>query len=134
MASFESADGASDTFRSILYFDPKPRRGVESVFAGPMAVQHYRQAARKGRFLQSLKAYLGDAGFTGTSIGGRHRTLPELIALILQRLLKSAEASLGPLLHVSSSDGRCTSPYPAARARRACLVAYARGARAGRRA
>ena len=97
LASFDSADGASDTFRSILYFDPKPRRGVESVFAGPMAVQHYRQAAHKGRFLQSLKAYLGDAGFTGTSIGGRHRTLPELIALILQRLLTSAEASLGPL-------------------------------------
>ncbi len=97
LATFETRDGASDTFRSILYFDPKPRRGTEAVFAGPLAVQHFRDAVHKGRFLQSLKAYLGDAGFTGTSIGGRHRTLPELIALILQRLLRSAEASLGTL-------------------------------------
>ena len=61
------------------------------------AVQHYREALHKGRFLQSLKAYLGDATFTGTNIGGRRRTLPQLIALIVQRLLRAAEAHLGPL-------------------------------------
>jgi hypothetical chaperone protein len=97
LAHFASPAGSADTFRSILYFDPKPVRGQESVFAGPQAIQHYRQAQHKGRFLQSLKAYLGDAGFTGTNIGGRHRTLPQLIALILQRLLRASEESLGPL-------------------------------------
>ncbi|MGC4082994.1 MAG: Hsp70 family protein [Vicinamibacterales bacterium] len=60
-------------------------------------MEQYRLAPVKGRFLQSLKAYLGDASFTGTTIGGRHRTLPQLIALIIQRLLKSAEATLGSL-------------------------------------
>ncbi|MEQ1910718.1 MAG: Hsp70 family protein [Vicinamibacterales bacterium] len=98
LARFDTGQGdTADTFRSILYFDPKPRKGADSVFAGPRAVEHYRRATHKGRFLQSLKAYLGDAGFTGTSIGGSRRTLPQLIALILQRLLKSAEATLGPL-------------------------------------
>lgn len=98
LARFHTASGDDlDTFRSILYFDAKPRKGAESVFAGPDAFHHYRQAVHKGRFLQSLKAYLGDEGFTGTSIGGRHRTLPQLIALILKRLLASAEHSLGPL-------------------------------------
>ena len=97
LAQFQSSTGSSETFRSILYFDPKPVRGQESVFAGPLAVERYRKAAHKGRFLQSLKAYLGDAGFTGTAIGGRQRTLPQLIALIVQRLIKSAEESLGSL-------------------------------------
>lgn len=97
LARFDAAGGATETFRSILYFDPKPDRGAESVFAGPLAVQQYRHAAHKGRFLQSLKAYLGDAGFTGTTIGGRHRTLPQLIALIVQRLLRAAESDLGEL-------------------------------------
>lgn len=97
LAHFESSSGPTDTFRSILYFDPQPTRGRESVFAGPRAVAEYRQATHKGRFLQSLKAYLGDAGFTGTNIAGRHRTLPQLIALIVQRLLAAAEAGLGPL-------------------------------------
>lgn len=97
LAHFSAGDTATDTFRSILYFEPKPQRGAESVFAGPQAVQRYRQAAHKGRFLQSLKAYLGDAGFTGTTIGGRHRTLPQLIALIVQRLLRAAAEDLGTL-------------------------------------
>jgi len=97
LANFQSASGSSETFRSILYFEPKPVRGRENVFAGPLAVEQYRKATHKGRFLQSLKAYLGDAGFTGTAIGGRQRTLPQLIALIIQRLVRAGEESLGPL-------------------------------------
>jgi hypothetical chaperone protein len=94
LARFASTAGSTDTFRSILYFDPRPARGRAPVYAGPEAVLQYRQAPVKGRFLQSLKAYLGDAGFTGTMIGGKHRTLPELIALILQRLLAAAASDL----------------------------------------
>jgi len=97
LAHFRGNGRTSDTFRSILYFGPRPTPGSESVFAGPLAIERYRQALHKGRFLQSLKAYLGDRNFTGTVIGGRHRTLPELIALILQRLLRSAADDLGTL-------------------------------------
>lgn len=95
LARFTTPQGQTETFRSILYFEPKPARGTEPVHAGPAAVEHYRQAAHKGRFIQSLKAYLGDAGFTGTMIGGRHRTLPQLISLILQRLLNAAADDFG---------------------------------------
>jgi hypothetical chaperone protein len=97
LAHFADAGGPAETFRSILYFEPKPASGAEPVFAGPRAVQQYRDAQHKGRFLQSLKAYLGDANFTGTTIGGRHRTLQQLVAMILQRLLRAAEADLGAL-------------------------------------
>jgi hypothetical chaperone protein len=97
LAQFRTAFGSSETFRSILYFEPKPVRGRENAFAGPLAVEQYRKATHKGRFLQSLKAYLGDAGFTGTAIGGRQRTLPQLIALIIERLIRAGEENLGPL-------------------------------------
>ena len=66
-------------------------------YAGPSAIEHYLESAQKGRFIQSLKAYLGDASFTGTIVGGRQRTLEALIGLILQKLLAAATASLGPL-------------------------------------
>ena len=64
--------------------------------------------------------------FTGTNIGGRHRTLPQLIALIVQRLLRAAEEHLGPLpatrhrrapgaLHRGSQRAaRCAGAEPAA--------------------
>jgi hypothetical chaperone protein len=100
LARFDTGRGATDTFRSILYFEPTPARGTppgEAIVAGPEAIRRYRDADHKGRFIQSLKAYLGDAGFTGTQIGGRRRTLEELIGLIIQRLLAASEASLGPL-------------------------------------
>ena len=100
LAHFPTERGTTDTFRSILYFEPKPPRGTpptQAIVAGPEAIHRYRHADHKGRFIQSLKAYLGDASFTGTLIGGKRRTLEELIGLILQRLLTAGEASLGPL-------------------------------------
>jgi hypothetical chaperone protein len=99
LARFPTAAGETETFRSILFFEGgRPRhRNAETAFAGPSAIEHYLEASHKGRFLQSLKAYLGDASFTGTIVGGRQRTLESLIALILQKLLAGATASLGPL-------------------------------------
>ena len=100
LAHFATEHGTTDTFRSILYFDPKPIRGAmrkDGVAAGPEAIRRYRQAAHKGRFIQSLKTYLGDSSFTGTQIGGKQRSLEELIGLILQRLLAAGTEALGPL-------------------------------------
>ena len=100
LAHFATDQGTIDTFRSILYFDPRPHRGAaraDAVAAGPEAVRRYRQASHKGRFIQSLKTYLGDGSFTGTQIGGKQRSLEELIGLILQRLLAAGTATLGPL-------------------------------------
>lgn len=100
LAHFATEHGTTDTFRSILYFDPRAARGAagaDAVAAGPEAIRRYRQAVNKGRFIQSLKAYLGDSSFTGTLIGGKRRTLEEMIGLILQRLLTAGAQSLGPL-------------------------------------
>ncbi|MEQ1870800.1 MAG: Hsp70 family protein [Vicinamibacterales bacterium] len=100
LAHFPTEHGPTDTFRSILYFEPKPAPGTrptDAIVAGPEAIRRYRHADHKGRFIQSLKAYLGDESFTGTLIGGKRRTLEELIGLIVQRLLTASEASLGPL-------------------------------------
>ena len=100
LAHFRNGAGTTDTFRSILYFDPWAMRGAQGsdgIVAGPEAITRYREAAPKGRFIQSLKTYLGDSSFTGTLIGGKRRSLEELIGMILVRLLAAGTASLGPL-------------------------------------
>jgi len=99
LAHFASTAGDTETFRSVLFFEggrPK-QRNAELAYAGPSAIEHYLESSQKGRFIQSLKAYLGDASFTGTIVGGRQRTLEALIGLILQKLLAAAATSLGPL-------------------------------------
>lgn len=97
LAAFPTTADDTDTFRSILFFESRPRTGTAAVYAGPEAVERHRQASHAGRFIQSLKTYLGDETFTGTTIGGRRRTLEELIGLIIQRLLAAAAVTLGPL-------------------------------------
>ena len=100
LARFATPGGTTDTFRSILYFEPWDTRGAlgaDGIVAGPEAIRRYRAASPKGRFIQSLKTYLGDGSFTGTLIGGKHRSIEELIGLILQRLLAAGAEALGPL-------------------------------------
>ena len=100
LAHFADGRGTTDTFRSILYFEPWSMRGAQGpdgIVAGPEAIRRYRDAHPKGRFIQSLKTYLGDSTFTGTLIGGKRRSLEELIGLIVQRLLAAGTAALGPL-------------------------------------
>jgi len=65
------------TFPSVLYFQPK-----KPSIAGSMAIDRYLASETKGRFIQSLKAYLADRTFEGTAIGTQHYTLEKLIALI----------------------------------------------------
>ena len=77
LAQFSSAQGLRPTFPSVLYFEPK-----KLSVAGSDAIEHYLASETKGRFIQSLKAYLGDRTFEGTGIGAQHYTLERLIALI----------------------------------------------------
>jgi hypothetical chaperone protein len=77
LAMFPSADGPRATFPSVLYFEPK-----SSSLAGAAAIERYLSSEMKGRFIQSLKAYLADRTFEGTGIGSQHYTLEKLIALI----------------------------------------------------
>lgn len=92
LAQFPSASGPRATFPSILYFEPK----AKSV-AGWHAIERYLASETKGRFLQSLKAYLADRTFEGTGIGTQHYTLERLIALIGKHMREQLTAeSLAP--------------------------------------
>jgi hypothetical chaperone protein len=77
LAQFPSAHGPRPTFPSVLYFESK-----KPSVAGSAAIERYLASETKGRFIQSLKAYLADRTFEGTAIGSRHYTLEKLIALI----------------------------------------------------
>ena len=81
LVTFPSAAGRRPTFPSVLYFD----RRSPSV-AGSVAIERYLASETKGRFIQSLKAYLADSTFEGTAIGTKHYTLEKLIALIARHM------------------------------------------------
>src|SRR4051812_12685031 len=81
LAQFPSSHGARSTFPSVLYFEPR-----KPSVAGTEAIEHYLASETKGRFIQSLKAYLADRTFEGTAIGPTHYTLEKLIALIVRHM------------------------------------------------
>jgi hypothetical chaperone protein len=97
LASFDGRDGRTETFASILYLeqirDATGRRLTSS--AGPKAIERYLEAESKGRLIQSLKAYLADKTFDGTTVLSRRYSLENLIALILKHLLSEAVNSFG---------------------------------------
>jgi hypothetical chaperone protein len=99
LARFARGQDWFATSPSVLYFDPPPRHtpGSGRVRAGHHAVTGYIEADTKGRFIQSLKSYLADPQFDGTSVGRRKHTLEELISMIVRPLREEAATSLGPL-------------------------------------
>jgi hypothetical chaperone protein len=99
LARFTQGNGTTDTFRSILYFDPhdRDRRGRPVALAGPQAIARYLAGDGGGRLMQSLKSQLASRLFHSTMIAGRTWTLEELIAVILASLRAEAETRVGPL-------------------------------------
>jgi hypothetical chaperone protein len=93
----EPGEGATATFRSVLYFD----RGEEGdgplrVGAGPQAIARYLASEEKGgRLIQSLKSFLASRLFASTSIFGASFRLEELAAFILRPLREEAARALG---------------------------------------
>src|SRR5215203_5464884 len=83
LATFRSSSGGRHTYPSVLYFEPRTGNGGRSAsLAGAAAIERYLESDPKGRFIQSLKAYLADRTFDGTSIDSQRYTLEKLIALI----------------------------------------------------
>ena len=103
LASFPTSSENTVSFRSVLYFEQvKEKTGAPRVhhFTGPSAIEHYLEAEKKGRLIQSLKSWLPSTTFTGTSIFGRHYTLERLVAQMLSDLRESAESLFGtPIRH-----------------------------------
>src|SRR5262245_9772899 len=87
---FRTSAGSTDTYRSVLYFEPK-----SAASSGPLAIERYLAAEDKGRLIQSLKSFLASRLFTSTNVFGRQYTLEDLIAIMLRDLRGQAEEQLG---------------------------------------
>ena len=103
LASFSAFGQDTFSFRSVVYLEQvKTEAGARRVHSstGPAAIQHYLEAEKKGRLIQSLKSYLPSRTFTGTSIFGRHYTLERLVSQMLTDLRENAERQFGqPIRH-----------------------------------
>jgi hypothetical chaperone protein len=99
LAQFPSNAGPTETFRSVVYFNPDElgpdHRPLSTT--GPGAIEQYLAADGQGRLLQSLKSYLASRLFKSTNVYGRAYTLEGLIALLARDLQKGARAQFGDL-------------------------------------
>ena len=77
-------------------------------FVGFDAIRQYLFTGLDGRFMQSIKAFLPSATFTGTVIKNRHYSIVELVAIFLRRAREAAEQQLGRKL-----EGRIVLGRPA---------------------
>jgi len=87
---FKTTDGTTETYRSVLYFEPKAP-GI----GGPIAIDRYLAADEKGRLIQSLKSFLASRLFTGTSVYGKQFTLEDLVTIMLRDIRVQSELQLG---------------------------------------
>src|SRR3569833_1491415 len=99
LARFSGPSGLTDTYPSVLHFERDLENGVPVLraFAGAAAIERYLSHDSPGRLMRSLKAYLADKSFDGTSLYGRRQTKTNLIAAFLRKLLEAAAATLGPI-------------------------------------
>jgi hypothetical chaperone protein len=115
LATFPTAAGTTESFRSVLYLEQVKaagqagqlgRTGVKS-FTGPAAIAQYLRSHRdgaelKGRLIQSLKSYLSSRTLTGTEVFARRYTLEDLVSRMLADLRIAAEQQFGrPVLHAT---------------------------------
>jgi hypothetical chaperone protein len=97
VASFPTLSGATDVYRSILYFEQLKAGGATKLQAwtGPAAIDHYLAAETRGRLIQSLKSFLSSRTLQSTEVFGRRYTIEALIARILRDAREQAEACFG---------------------------------------
>ena len=77
LVPFVSTRGDRTTLPSVLYFEPR-----KPASAGWAAIERYLATEHKGRFIQSLKAYLADRSFEGTVVGTTYYALERLIDIV----------------------------------------------------
>src|SRR5262245_31222125 len=93
LTTFWEEGQPTNTFRSILYFDPEHLEptGKPRAVGGPEAIARYLQADPRGRLIQSMKSHLASSSFKHTVIFNHTYVLEELIALIVRQLKATAE-------------------------------------------
>jgi hypothetical chaperone protein len=97
LVRFPRRGGETESFRSVLYMERVRQAGHLRIgsWTGPAAIEHYLDAEKKGRLIQSLKSYLSASNLTGTEILGRHFAFENLISRILTDLRLNAERQFG---------------------------------------
>ncbi|WP_263354022.1 Hsp70 family protein [Acidicapsa acidisoli] len=97
LVRFARRSGETESFRSVLYLERVRQDGHLRIgsWTGPTAIEHYLDAEKKGRLIQSLKSYLSSSNLTGTEILGRHFSFENLISRILTDLRLNAERQFG---------------------------------------
>ena len=59
------------------------------------AIEQYTENAAEGRLFRSIKKFLPEASFKGTSIGGSFYSIEKLISIFLTEMKKRADEKLG---------------------------------------
>jgi hypothetical chaperone protein len=97
LVRFPWRGGETESYRSVLYMERIRQDGHlrTGTWTGPAAIEHYLDAEKKGRLIQSLKSYLSSSSLTSTEILGRPFRFDDLIARILKDLRAAAERQFG---------------------------------------
>lgn len=87
-AVWPSAGGLVDVFRTALFFWSEGRAPGAEIrhAAGPEALDKALAGTGEGRFIQSIKTYLGSSSFRETRLFARRFTIEDLVATFLQHL------------------------------------------------
>jgi hypothetical chaperone protein len=88
---------ATETFRSVLYFDGAQSKGRKRPLAGPAAIDAYLARETPGRLIQSLKSFLSSALFRETWVGSERYSVEDLTASMAMSLREQAETQFGDL-------------------------------------
>ena len=87
--SWPASEGSVGVFRTALAFWSEgriPRATLHSA-GGPQALDRALKGDGHGRFVQSIKTYLGSRGFTETRLFGKRFTIEDLVATFVGHLL-----------------------------------------------
>lgn len=81
--------------KSIIFYDYSEK----TYFYGSEAVDRYIESDAEGRYIQSIKTFLPDTSFKDTRIGGKSRTIEDIVSMILKRIKNTGEQYLGYQVH-----------------------------------
>ena len=87
--SWPSAGGPVGVFRTALAFWSEGRapRAVIRTAGGPQAIEQALSGSGHGRFIQSIKTYLGSRAFSETRLYGKRFTIENLVSIFLGHLV-----------------------------------------------
>lgn len=95
---FSSDLGETSNFRSVICYWHEMRRGVGSLHhsSGPQGILDYLKWGADQRLIMSMKSYLGDRSFAGTTIHGSRFAIEHIVEDFLDDLFTTHQPDLDP--------------------------------------